>query len=102
MGNGHDGMHELLYDVGPPKAAWDAPWQGIAFNLGPKLRLGTVNATGSSASTTQSWSFSSDCVPKLELGNEKLIEEPARFRYCKIPEYPVKFSVTTHCRHQSR
>jgi hypothetical protein len=38
--------------------------------LVPKLQLGNVNATGSSASTTQSWSFSSDCVPKLELGNE--------------------------------
>ena len=41
-------------------------------NLVPKLQLGNVNAIGSSASMTQSWSFSSDCIPKLELGNEKL------------------------------
>jgi hypothetical protein len=42
----------------------------IKDNLVPKLRLGSVNGTGSSASTTQSWSFSGDGIPKLELGNE--------------------------------
>jgi hypothetical protein len=38
--------------------------------------LGTAtNGAGSFASTTQSWSFAGDCVPKLELGNEKDTKE---------------------------
>ncbi|HBG04243.1 MAG: hypothetical protein A2075_13630 [Geobacteraceae bacterium GWC2_58_44] len=46
----------------------------IAHHLVPKFQLGNANCVRSSASTPQSWSFDSDCIPKLELGNEKKLE----------------------------